>query len=521
MDHFAYKDGVMHAEDVALPALAEAAAADAWATRLHACLLGSCRTAAGAMGHPEEMGEGAGRDSTNGAGSSSFIGAERRLVAADGGAGAGAGAGAAAEPANGTTKAAKPPRLHVWTSHGDDVVDAGALHVVASGKGAAAAAAASESLGVMAVQWHPEHGQTCDEAGVDVLFTFASLCGVRPRYVTNEERGAALLQLVTTQVVEDVARVDAAAAARGQAPPKFLVALSGGVDSAVAAGLVAHALRAGAGDDADALSAAVSRLSLCYVDSGLMRDEDAEHVARLGEALRMPVVTVDAQDEFFSGLAGVMDDKEVRLAVGASFGKVLARQRLAVGDTTLVVQGTLASDVVESTRIKAHHNVGVLPAALANHVFEPLRTLFKSDVRRLAAGLGLGSQFVKRRPFPGPGLALRVVGAEVNRENVALARVANAIWRATLTQHNIPHAQSIAAVCPPITFVGVRGDERTQGCLCMLRAVVTRDFMTAWPADIPLPVLVEAQSAIVAACPAIGRVMYDVTPKPPACVEFR
>ena len=455
--------------------------------------------------------------------------------------------------------------LHVWSSHGDDVAATGVLHPVARGRGTAFAAAANARLRLMAVQWHPEHSQTCDAAGVEVLYTFATACGLRPRHVTHEERSRLLLARVVSTLRGDIQALDSAAQAAGKPPPAFMVALSGGVDSAVAAGLLAKALReekasgddgdgsthagasgspgagagAGAGTRAgasagtgagandgssDAPSSAargVARLHLCYVDTGLMRDEDSAHVAKLATALGLSVATIDAKDLFFAALRGVMDDNEVRMAVGGSFAKVLAAERERHGADTKMVQGTLASDVVESTRIKAHHNVGGLPKAMAVHVFEPLRSLFKSDVRRLAAALGLGSEFVTRRPFPGPGLALRVVGAEVNPANVAMARAANAIWRDVLQRHGVPHAQSLAAVCPTITFVGVRGDERTCGCLCLLRAVLTRDFMTAWPADIPQDVLLEAQAEIVQRVPSIGRVCYDVTSKPPACVEFR
>lgn len=478
--------------------LPAATSADAWAMALHKCLTSN-----------SVAGKGAASPSSKAATTTTATTAN----------GAGGGAGATATTTTATTATAASPRtvstrkLHVWSSHGDDVADCGSLHAVAMGAKGAIAAAASHPLRLMAVQWHPEHMQTSDEAGVDVLYTFALACGLKARYLTHSERGAVLLAEVTAQVQTDIAKLDAAAAAKGEKPPAFLVALSGGVDSAVAAGLVAHALRAG--------KHGVGRLHLCFVDTGLMRDEDAAHVAALAQALKLPLTMLDERAHFFGQLAGVLDDQAVRQAVGKSFGTVLQRQRRALGESTLLVQGTLASDVVESSRIKAHHNVGALPADLVAHVFEPLRLLFKSDVRQLAAGIGLGPDFVTRRPFPGPGLALRVVGAEVNEANVAIARGANAVWREVLQRHSVQFAQSLACVCPTITFVGVRGDERTRGCLCILRAVVTRDFMTAWPAEVPHHVLHEAQAAIMEAVPAIGRVSYDVTSKPPACVEFR
>ena len=490
-----------------LSPLPAASVDDSWAAALHACMCGLSKDRL-VSSKLQELGEGSHRSVSAGGASA-------------GAGGAGAGGGAAVANGGSASPSGAVQRLHVWSSHGDDVVACGSLHAVAMGKGPAIAAAASAELRVLALQYHPEHAQTCDDAGSDVLFLFARYCGVAPRYLSHEERSERLLTTTTRDVVRDVAALDAAAAARGESPPHFIVALSGGVDSAVAAGLVAHSLRELAVAQATSEDTAVHRLHLCYVNTGLMRDEDAAHVAALSKALALPVETRDAQEEFFAELAGVLDDQEVRQCVGRSFGRLLARERRAYGEPTLLVQGTLASDVVESTRIKAHHNVGALPADLKAHVFEPLRSLFKSDVRRLAASLGLGDAFVKRRPFPGPGLALRVVAAEVNRENVAMARAANAIWRDVLQRHNVPHAQSVAAVCPSVSFVGVRGDERTRGCLCMLRAVVTRDFMTAWPADIPYDVLIEAQSAICKGVPAVGRVVYDVTSKPPACVEFR
>jgi GMP synthase (glutamine-hydrolysing) len=292
-----------------------------------------------------------------------------------------------------------------------------------------------------------------------------------------------------------------------------ICALSGGVDSAVAATLVARAI----GD----------RLTCVFIDTGLLRANEAEEVvATFGPRLRL--VHVDASERFLKRLAGVSDPEQKRTIIGEEFIRCFEEQARRVGDVGLLVQGTIYPDVIESrsresktsARIKTHHNVGGLPEVMALEVVEPLRRLFKDEVRRVGAELGIPEDILWRHPFPGPGLAVRVLGA-LDHESLDTLRQADAIFLEELRAADLYRTVSQAfAVLTPVRSVGVMGDFRTYGALVALRAVTTEDFMTADWARLPYDVLARASARIVNEIAAVNRVVYDVSSKPPATIEW-
>jgi GMP synthase (glutamine-hydrolysing) len=292
--------------------------------------------------------------------------------------------------------------------------------------------------------------------------------------------------------------------------------LSGGVDSAVAATLVHRAI----GD----------RLVSVFVDNGLLRKGEVEGVLRVfRDGLGMNVVHVDASERFLARLAGVEDPEEKRHRIGHEFASVFDKEARRLGDVDYLVQGTLYPDVIESAtplasktanRIKTHHNVGGLPSDLRFTLVEPLRYLFKDEARRLGHELGLPDHVVYRQPFPGPGLAVRVLG-EVTRERLELLREADAILREEIERAGLDREiWQALAVLTPLKSVGVMGDYRTYQNLVALRAVTSDDGMTADWARIPYDVLARISSRIVNEVRGVNRVVYDVTSKPPATIEW-
>jgi GMP synthase (glutamine-hydrolysing) len=292
-----------------------------------------------------------------------------------------------------------------------------------------------------------------------------------------------------------------------------ICALSGGVDSAVAATLVARAI----GD----------RLTCVFIDTGLLRANEAEEVvATFGPRLRL--VHVDASERFLRRLAGVSDPEQKRMIIGEEFIRCFEEQARRVGDVDLLVQGTIYPDVIESrsresktsARIKTHHNVGGLPEVMALEVVEPLRRLFKDEVRRVGAELGIPEDILWRHPFPGPGLAVRVLGA-IDRDALDTLRLADAIFLEELRAADLYRTVAQAfAVLTPVRSVGVMGDFRTYGALVALRAVTTEDFMTADWARLPYELLARASTRIVNEIAAVNRVVYDISSKPPATIEW-
>ncbi len=389
----------------------------------------------------------------------------------------------------------------VWMSHGDRItrMPEGFIALAKSGNSPIAAMGDFERK-YFAVQFHPEVHHTLN--GTQLLEHFAlEVCGCAPDWTP-----ASILS-------ESVARV------RQQVGEgRVLAAVSGGVDSSVAAALVHQAV----GD----------QLVAVFVDTGLLRKDEPEQVVKtFREQMGAELVAVDAAEEFFSALKGVTDPEQKRKIVGEKFIRIFEREAKKLGAPKFLVQGTIYPDVVESAapdrnkaaRIKSHHNVGGLPEDMELTLVEPLRYLFKDEVRAVGEALGLPEGLVWRQPFPGPGLTVRVLG-EVTPERVSRLRAADAIFteelsRAGLLGKGAGTSQAFAALLP-VRSVGVMGDERTYQETCAIRAVVTDDFMTADWARLPYDVLAKVANRIVNEVHGINRVVYDITSKPPATIEW-
>jgi GMP synthase (glutamine-hydrolysing) len=393
--------------------------------------------------------------------------------------------------------AGTPAEQTCWMSHRDTVYEAPpGFTALASSTESPVAALESPERGLYGIQFHPEVVHT--PYGQQILTTFLEdICGC--------ERTWSAASIIDEQVAAIRAQVGTG---------RVICGLSGGVDSSVAALLVHRAV----GD----------QLTCVFVDHGLMRKNEGEQViSAFRDHFRVPLVAVDAEDRFLRRLAGVSEPEAKRKAIGAEFIRVFEEEAAKIGDARYLVQGTLYSDVIESgggtgaATIKSHHNVGGLPDDLQFELVEPLRALFKDEVRAVGAELGLPERLVWRQPFPGPGLAIRVVGGEATKERLDTLRNADFILQDEIRKAGLYRElwQSFC-VLPDIRTVGVQGDERTYGYVVAIRAVTSDDAMTADWARLPYDLLEQIASRMINEIREVNRVVLDITSKPPGTIEW-
>jgi GMP synthase (glutamine-hydrolysing) len=394
--------------------------------------------------------------------------------------------------------AGTPEDQQCWMSHRDTVFEPPpGFAALASSPGSPVAALENPKRGLYGIQFHPEVVHT--PYGTEILTRFLrDIAGCREQWSP------------ASVIEEQVDRIRAAVGAAG-----VICGLSGGVDSATAAALVHRAV----GD----------QLTCVLVDQGLLRKNEAGQVVEaFREGLGIPLVHVDASARFLDRLAGVIDPEQKRRIIGEEFIRVFEEEAGRIEDARFLVQGTLYSDVIESggdgraaATIKSHHNVGGLPADLGLDLVEPLRMLFKDEVRKVAAELGLPERVVWRQPFPGPGLAIRVVGGEVTRERLDILRDADAILQEEIRAAELYRElwQSFC-VLPVVRSVGVQGDERTYAYPVVIRAVTSQDAMTADWARLPYDLLERVSSRIINEIRHVNRVTLDISSKPPSTIEW-
>ena len=388
--------------------------------------------------------------------------------------------------------------LEVWMSHGDQVEKLPSnFKTICSTSTCEHAGISDEARHFYGLQFHPEVTHT--KKGLQILTNFirdicGCVCDWNSEHISEEK-----IAEIRKQVGKE----------------KVLLGLSGGVDSSVAAALLHKAI----GD----------QLICVFVDTGLLRLNEVQEVETVfAKNLGVELITVDAKAQFYQALKGVEEPEAKRKIVGQEFINVFQAQARKLNDVKFLAQGTIYPDIIESAKtktgkgqvIKSHHNVGGLPADLKFELVEPLRELFKDEVRKLGLSLGLPETLVFRHPFPGPGLAVRIIG-EIKAENVEILQRADAIFIEALRRHKLYETVSQAfAVFLPIKSVGVKGDARHYGYVLALRAVKTTDFMTAEWADLPHAFLAEVSLQIVNELKEVSRVVYDITGKPPGTIEW-
>jgi len=390
-----------------------------------------------------------------------------------------------------------PPHMPVWMSHGDKIIELPpGFRALASSENSPYAAMGNEA-GMIGLQFHPEVVHT--PLGKQIIANFLfNVAGCRPNWTAG------------SFIDESIARI------REQVGDgQVICALSGGVDSAVAATLIHRAIG--------------EQLTCIFVDNGLMRREEPERVeATFRGAMQMKLIHVDARERFLSALVEVTSPETKRMRIGETFIRVFETEAARLGRVDFIAQGTTYPDVIESAgtgvgvaaKIKTHHNVGGLPSNMTFKLVEPLRYLFKDEVRQVGLALGLPEEMVYRQPFPGPGLAIRIIG-EVTREKLEMLRGADWIVMDEIKAAGLYRElwQSFAVLTGSQT-VGVMGDFRTYGYAVAVRAVTAEDAMTADWARLPYDVLARISSRIVNEVPGINRVVYDITSKPPGTIEW-
>jgi GMP synthase (glutamine-hydrolysing) len=405
------------------------------------------------------------------------------------------------EPGPSPLFAGLPASLDVWMSHGDEALELPPGFSVTARTANAIAGIADPARNLWAVQFHPEVRHT--PRGTDVLRNFLfHICHAQPNWTP-----ANFIQSTVSAIREHVG------------DGRAICALSGGVDSSVAAVLVERAI----GD----------RLTCVFVNNGVLRKNEFFQVQQtMRDRLGLRLVAVDASERFLSRLAGILDPEQKRKIIGSEFINVFDDEAKRIledqhPEVAWLVQGTLYPDVIESSSvkgpsqtIKSHHNVGGLPAAMKFKLIEPLRDLFKDEVRRIGRDLGMPAEILERQPFPGPGLAVRILG-EVTRERVALLQEADDIVVREIKAAGLYQQiwQSFAVLLP-VKSVGVMGDQRTYAYTCAIRAVHSEDGMTADWAPLPYDLLKTISSRIVNEIHGINRVVYDITSKPPGTIEW-
>lgn len=388
--------------------------------------------------------------------------------------------------------------LKVWMSHGDKVSELPpGFKVMASTPSCPIAGMFDEARGFYAVQFHPEVTHTVK--GREILQRFVlDICKCKPDWIMGDYAKEAV-ETIRAEVGDE----------------EVILGLSGGVDSSVTAALIHRAIG--------------QRLTCVFVDNGLLRKNEREQVRETFEKnMGLKLIVVDAIDRFMNALAGISDPEQKRKIIGREFVNVFQEEASKIKNAKWLAQGTIYPDVIESAGaktkkakvIKSHHNVGGLPDTLHLKLLEPLRSLFKDEVRELGIALGLPAEMVYRHPFPGPGLGVRILG-EVKREYADLLREADAIFIEELRKADLYDKVSQAfVVFLPVKSVGVMGDGRTYEWVVSLRSVETSDFMTAKWSELPYDLLGRVSNRIINEVRGINRVVYDVSGKPPATIEW-